>query len=223
LQVYIIFTSLAFLVSYKEVWFYDTRYLWLGCTHFPPCNLYVNHKVLLFYCVQTGFYLQAIHFLAFLEVRRKDWLESMIHHIVTVGLLVYSYYVNFTRVGILIMLLHDISDIFLEAAKLCRYSRSMLAANTFFGVFFVSWIIARMVYFPLVVIRSCLTEPITLIGRPFQIEPMPHYAIFNGLLIVLLILHTYWSWLIFQVLLTAIKTSGRSGDVREGDVDDKDD
>ncbi len=35
-------------------------------------------------------------------------------------LLVYSYYVNFTRVGVMVLLVHDISDIFLEAAKLCR-------------------------------------------------------------------------------------------------------
>ena len=121
------------------------------------------------------------------------------------------------------MLLHDISDIFLEAAKLSRYSRKMVAANGLFGVFFLSWIVARMIYFPLVVIRSCLSEPITLIGRPFGIEPMPHYAIFNGLLLVLLVLHTYWSWLIFQVLLNAIRTSGRGGDIREGDLEDKDD
>lgn len=53
-------------------------------------------------------------------MRRKDWLESMVHHIATIALLLYSYYVNFTRVGIMVMLLHDVSDIFLEAAKLCR-------------------------------------------------------------------------------------------------------
>ena len=54
------------------------------------------------------------------QVRRKDWLESMIHHIVTVFLLTYSYHVNFARVGVMIILAHDISDIFLEAAKLSR-------------------------------------------------------------------------------------------------------
>lgn len=55
------------------------------------------------------------------QVRRKDWLESMIHHVATTMLLVYSYYVNFTRVGVMVLLVHDISDIFLEAAKLCRW------------------------------------------------------------------------------------------------------
>jgi len=60
---------------------------------------------------------QAIPFLMFIEVRRKDWLESAVHHVVTLGLQYYSWYVNFTRAGMMVMLLHDISDIFLEAAK----------------------------------------------------------------------------------------------------------
>ena len=61
-----------------------------------------------------------------------------------------------------------------------------------FGIFFASWVVMRLIYFPFVVIRSTLTEPITLVGRPYGIEPMPHYAIFNGLLLVLLVLHIYW-------------------------------
>lgn len=224
MSVYIVFSVIAFLASYKEIWFYDTRYFWLGCNHFPPCNLYVSKGVLLFYCLQTGFYLQAIHFLTFHEVRRKDWLESMIHHIVTAGLMAYSYYVNFTRAGILIMLLHDISDIFLEGAKLARYSRKATLALVTFAVFFISWVLLRMLYFPLFIIRSTLSEPIVLVSRKYGIEPMPHYLIFNALLLVLLVLHVYWSWLILLVLIKAVKHNGNTTDVREQDEDsDKED
>lgn len=53
----------------------------------------------------------------FIEVRRKDWAESFVHHIVTLGLEYYAFYANFTRSGIMVMLIHDVSDIFLEAAK----------------------------------------------------------------------------------------------------------
>jgi hypothetical protein len=45
----------------------------------------------------------------------------MIHHIATVILLAYSYWVNFTRIGVMVLLLHDVGDIFLEAAKLARW------------------------------------------------------------------------------------------------------
>lgn len=55
------------------------------------------------------------------QVRRKDWAESMTHHVATVILLVYAYYVNFARVGTMVLLVHDVSDIFLESAKLARW------------------------------------------------------------------------------------------------------
>ena len=49
---------LAIAVSYNEPWFTDTAHFWLGCSSFPPCNLQVKPGPLLFYCVQTGFYIQ---------------------------------------------------------------------------------------------------------------------------------------------------------------------
>jgi hypothetical protein len=218
-----------------QVWFTDSRYWWLGCTKFPPCNLPVSRGVLLFYCAETGFYIQAIHFLAFHEVsepdsalawpwtssllrvpmrpahsalarapcaqeRRKDWLESMIHHIVTTGLLAYSYGVNFTRTGVVVILIHDVSDIFLEAAKLARYSGHENDIGTvFFVIFFLSWVVCRCVIFPAFVIRSTLFEPVVLVAAYLGIEPRPHWEIFNGLLLVLFVLHIYWTYLIFQV------------------------
>ena len=39
--------------------FTDTRYFWLGCTRFPPCNYLVSRGLRLLYCLQMGFYLQA--------------------------------------------------------------------------------------------------------------------------------------------------------------------
>lgn len=31
--------------SYREPWFWDTRYFWIGCTQFPPCNLHISKGV----------------------------------------------------------------------------------------------------------------------------------------------------------------------------------
>ncbi|GLC47300.1 hypothetical protein PLESTB_001742600 [Pleodorina starrii] len=214
MTVYIAFTALAFAVCWGEVWFTDSRYWWLGCTRFPPCNLPVSRGVLLFYCAETGFYLQAIHFLAVYEERRKDWLESMIHHIVTSGLLIYSYSVNFTRVGVVVILIHDVSDIFLELAKLARYADRDDVGQPAFIVFFVSWVVCRVIIFPFYVIRSTLFEPVVLVAACLGIEPRPHWEIFNGLLLILFVLHLYWTVLIFQVIRRQF-THGKMTDVRE--------
>jgi acyl-CoA-dependent ceramide synthase len=47
------------------------------------------------------------------EARRKDHAQMMAHHIITVILMVTSYFTNFTRVGCVIMVLMDWCDIFL--------------------------------------------------------------------------------------------------------------
>ena len=39
------------------------------------------------------------------------------HHIATIVLIAFSYSVNYTNIGMLIMSLHDFSDIFLEVSK----------------------------------------------------------------------------------------------------------
>ena len=54
------------------------------------------------------------------------------------------------------MLLHDPSDIFLEAAKLCDYASLDGAATVFFVGLLLSWIVLRLVLLPFWVIRSCM-------------------------------------------------------------------
>ena len=38
--------------------FYDTRYFWIGCTQFPPCNYDVPRLVRLLYSAEMAYYLQ---------------------------------------------------------------------------------------------------------------------------------------------------------------------
>ena len=47
------------------------------------------------------------------EAPRKDYWQMMTHHVVTIVLIVASYWYNFTRVGCSIMVLMDWCDIFL--------------------------------------------------------------------------------------------------------------
>eukprot|EP00878_Enallax_costatus_P020493 GHUV01021669.1.p1 GENE.GHUV01021669.1~~GHUV01021669.1.p1 ORF type:complete len:247 (+),score=26.86 GHUV01021669.1:389-1129(+) len=215
--VYTTFSVTAFLVTYREPYFLDPYHYWTGATQFP-LNYYVPFKTTLFYLIEIGFYIQAIPFLLFEEVRRKDWLESLVHHVVTLGLMYYSWYGNLTRPGVIIMLLHDISDIFLEAAKLARYADRQDLATWLFATFALSWVILRVILFPIMIVIRMLIDPVVYVAIPYNINPQPHYAVFGTLLMLLYFLHLYWTWLIWKVIERQLRVGGVD-DVREDDDD----
>ena len=74
----------------------------------------------------------------------------------------------------IILALHDASDVFLEAAKVFKYSGKELRASVFFGLFAVSWLVLRLIFFPFWVIRA--TRFVFMIDDLFSLilAPFPH-------------------------------------------------
>lgn len=216
--VYLSMALLAFAATDTR-WLKDTRMLWTGCTMLP-CEHDAGSAVRWVYVIEMGFYAQAIPSLIFWEVRRKDFLESLAHHIATLILICYSYWLNLTRVGVLIVMLHDVNDIFLELAKLARYTGRDLLPNALFVVFLLSWIASRLMVFPFWVIRSVLVDA-KAVALKYNVNLHPHYEIFSGFLLFLLGLHIYWTWLIIKVLSNVV-TGNHADDVREDDDDHED-
>lgn len=207
-------TVVGILVNYGQPWVKDTKHFWTGCTDLP-CN-HESPRVLRWqYSLAMGFYLYSIPTLFMWETRRKDFLENLVHHMATLMLVVYSHYVNFMRVGAMIMLLHDVCDIWLELAKLGQYSRNETLSTGMFVLFLLVWIAMRLVYFPFWILRSTIYEVISEVADKLPHIPIePHYTLFNSLLILLVGLHVYWTFLIFKVIARKLR-SGKTEDVRE--------
>jgi sphingoid base N-palmitoyltransferase len=51
------------------------------------------------------------------DTKRSDFWQHFVHHLVTMALITLSWVTNFVRMGTLVMLIHDISDVPLEIAK----------------------------------------------------------------------------------------------------------
>ena len=90
----------------------------------------------------------ALLFSVFEDIKRKDFLEMMIHHIITILLLVLSWTCNLVRVGTLVLVIHDCADIFLESAKMMKYIKWQRTCDILFGIFTLTWIGTRLVMYP---------------------------------------------------------------------------
>uniref|UniRef100_A0A803M642 TLC domain-containing protein n=1 Tax=Chenopodium quinoa TaxID=63459 RepID=A0A803M642_CHEQI len=118
----------------------------------------------LFYMCQCGFYIYSIAALLTWETRRKDFAVMMSHHIITVLLISCSYMTSFFRIGSIVLALHDASDVFMEAAKISKYSDKELAASVFFGLFALSWLMLRLIFFPFWAIRATSIDLCTVLN-----------------------------------------------------------
>ncbi|KAG0466617.1 hypothetical protein HPP92_018197 [Vanilla planifolia] len=130
-------------ILYQAPWAMNTKQYFEG---WP--NQELGLAVKLFYIYQCGFYVYSVGALLIWETRRKDFSIMMSHHIITSILIGYSYLARFFRIGTVILALHDTCDVFLEAAKVFKYSEKETRASLCFGGFAISWLLLRLIFFP---------------------------------------------------------------------------
>lgn len=141
-----------------------------------------------------------------MKQRLNEWVKALAHFLLPE---IYK-----LQVGTLVLVSHDVADIFLEGGKLVRYSgvhktltnvcfvffMSRLASNSFSYKFNdkFSWILTRLTYYPFVVIRSALFEAADLIQpdyrifNPFQVYHFSLNKRFNNFRYLM-----YLGWLLF--------------------------
>ncbi|KAK1651312.1 hypothetical protein QYE76_069117 [Lolium multiflorum] len=203
------------LIIKQEPWSLDTMQYFDGWPSQP-----IPSSLRLFYMCQCGFYIYSIFALIAWETRRKDFAVMMSHHVVTSVLIGYAFLTGFFRIGTIILALHDASDVFLETAKLCKYTEKELAASLFFGLFALSWLLLRLIYFPFWIIKTSSYQSIISL-RKLDRFPTTLYYIFNTMLLTLLVFHMYWGKLIFLMIMRQLNNKGKVGeDVRSDSEDD---
>ncbi|CAH8382374.1 unnamed protein product [Eruca vesicaria subsp. sativa] len=209
--------------------YHDFRVLPLFAVFFPSVRFLLDRfvfeswpdqqtklKLKLLYMFVAGFYTYSIFALIFWETRRSDFGVSMGHHIATLILIVLSYVCSFSRVGSVVLALHDASDVFLEVGKMSKYSGAERIASFSFILFVMSWIILRLIYYPFWILWSTSYEVVLELDKDkHPVEGPIYYYMFNTLLYCLLVLHIYWWVLMYRMLVKQIQDRGKlSEDVR---------
>ncbi|KAM9317835.1 ceramide synthase 2 [Pholidichthys leucotaenia] len=173
---------------HDKEWLYNTKEVWTG---FPKQSMLDSQYW--YYILEMSFYGCLLFSVAF-DVKRKDFKEQIVHHLATLLLLSFSWCVNYIRVGTLVMLVHDTSDVLLESAKLFNYAKWEKTSKTLFVLFAVVFMVTRLIIFPFWLIHSTWVYPVLYYPAFFG------YYFFNGMLVVLQCLHIFWAYLILCMI-----------------------
>lgn len=127
----------GFYLYYSSPYWGNLDHIFIGWPHHR-----LSPMVKKYYLVSIAFWMQQVVVLN-VEEKRKDHFQMFSHHVITVALVIGSYYYYFTRIGNCILMLMDLVDIFLSTAKILKYSGFSRLCDVMFILFLVSWVILR--------------------------------------------------------------------------------
>lgn len=185
----------------SEAWFFemldskDPRHMLSQWPHF----IYKDTEVV--YLLELSFWLSCLTFMM-VETIRSDSVELLLHHVATITLISLSYVYNYYRIGLVVMFLHDVGDVFLYSAKALNYLQQQRLTNFLFLSFVVSFVVCRLILFPIVV--GATWGPAT--GYLGFTSLLPGCYILPTMLTVLQVLHIMWFGLIARMLYRMFRT-----------------
>ena len=143
---------------------------------------------------------------------RGDFREMIAHHLVTNALIFFSSYYRFTRVGSMVFLLHDLSDVPIDMSKLANFVKWKVTTIICFVIMVLMWIITRLTIFPFVICKAVWYESYEYMVVKGTLDPAlyeAYYLLFYTLLGSLVLLHVTWFLILLRIGWTLVSTGER--------------
>jgi hypothetical protein len=144
----------------------------------------------------------------FFAERKKDHLAMLVHHVVTITLILLIFKYNILFIGTLVTTIHNLSDIFLHGARITSHLQYETLTIVNAILLFFSWIYSRLYIFPLFVIYSTINDTHHLVE---YYHTYYTYYIMNSALITLFALHIFW----FRLLCLSISRKLRGNKLED--------
>lgn len=189
----------------------------------------------------------------FIEERRKDYFVMYTHHVSTIALVgalapspplpraapasrvragagaAGSYFYDFLRIGLLVLAVHDTSDVPVDTLKMVNYlklegPRGLFLSEIVFVSTLVTWGLFRLFTFGVYILYSTIVEcHSNVVAGPtagkWWLNPVPRevpiYALSNVLLILLYCLHVWWGYLLVRMLFKLLRSTSAHNVGRE--------
>jgi len=117
---FLIHLSMTFLELYvlqDETWYSDAATTF----HSYDADKVEKDSVQALYLIQLAIWVITCFSHHFLEARHKDYVLMYMHHIVTIALITLSWFFHFQKVGVIVLYVHDASDITIDLLKMFNY------------------------------------------------------------------------------------------------------
>ena len=108
------------------------------------------------------------------ETVRGDFREMFVHHLVTNTLIFLSSHYRFTRVGSMVFMLHDLSDVLGDMSKLAHFMKLEVTTIICFVIMVLLWLITRLVIFPFVICKSFWVDSYEYMVLTGTLDPSIH-------------------------------------------------
>ena len=142
----------------------------------------------------------------------------MTHHVVTIALVTWSYAVGFLPVGVIVLLLHDMTDIPLDMLKMSNYLKmegvpGLFTSEILFVTTIALWFYYRIYQYPTKLLYATIVgsreATMTMADahdftQLFPNPGPPSWLLFNVLLTTLYCLHIWWGILLVRVLVGVV-------------------
>jgi len=238
--IYSLFISFAVYMLCTEGWFSIPNFrfcVWGDLALTPPPKAawppHVSPFCRQYYLLRMGYALFSVTNLVLNDNKRPDYLMYVIHHFCEFSLLLFSFTCRFTRFGVVVLLIHDPSDLFLQMAKATAYAtrdpknqRYKDVNAVFFALFMICWLVLRLIGLPLLFssIWTDVVNPMKTLARDIcrvDVETVTIVIrlLFTGLAAGLYVLHLIWFWMIVRIALVIV-TKNNYTDTRSDDDND---
>jgi len=243
----VIHMSMTLLETYI-LW--DETWLSHPYTSFIPVIYRAKDSLRFFYILQVSIWIMTCisHRFNSDAHAHKDYVLMYVHHLATIALVSLSFAHDQTRVGLVVLFLHDCSDIGIDILKLSNYlllegPSAFFLTEAAYALTMSTWFYFRLWYFPIhVIYKGTLwglgyigAEVLSVGGDLPPIFTLPYGSdiykstfmvgtVCSVLLILLFIMHIWWFVLLGKILFRILKNEDKrkiAHEEYEGDFAEK--
>ena len=220
------------LLLQHPAWWADPRHR-IGC----PGSYAISAELEAFFVLQFVLWAFTGVSCKWFEERRKDYVEMMAHHVLTVALILTAQLNGETAFGLVVLAVHDTSDVFLDLMKMANYLKVegrhglFITEICFMLNTYVAWPYLRLYVYPVFVIsgqflgyQDKCTGVDGFVTTAWDVRRVPLWITARTAgLSILFLLHIFWWYILNRIGFKLVMgQSGRTAGDEEYEISMKD-